>query len=80
MVAAFGVGRPGGGRGAGLSEPRRTSSVEPEHGCLRFTGAWVERSTVAMPGWCFGSVDGSGALRRVVVSEDLVPGPPDGPA
>ncbi|HEX3334231.1 MAG TPA: hypothetical protein VHS57_07805 [Acidimicrobiales bacterium] len=47
---------------------------------MRFTGAWVERSTVAMPGWCFGSVDGSGALRRVVVSEDLVPGPPDGPA
>jgi hypothetical protein len=53
---------------------RRTSGVDQHHGYFRFTWERVERGAVAMSGWCFGSVDESGALRRVVAFEGLAPG------
>jgi hypothetical protein len=59
------------GRGTRL---RRTSALEVHHGYFRYTWERVERGVVAMEGWSFGSVDGSGAIDRVVAFEGLVPG------
>jgi hypothetical protein len=53
---------------------RRTSALETHHGYFRYTWERVERGVVAMEGWGFGSVDGSGAIDRVVAFEGLVPG------
>jgi hypothetical protein len=53
---------------------RRTSALEMHHGYFRYTWERVERGVVAMEGWGFGSVDGSGAVDRVVAFEGLVPG------
>ena len=51
---------------------RRTSAVDQHHGYFRSTWERVERGAVAMSGWCFGSVDGSGALHQIVMFEGLV--------
>jgi hypothetical protein len=57
---------------------RRTSAVDQHHGYFRFTWERVERGTVVMSGWIFGSLDESGAINRIVVFEGLEPGYPDG--
>ena len=57
---------------------RRTSAVDQHHGYFRFTWERVERGTVVMSGWIFGSLDESGAIDRIVAFEGLEPGRPGG--
>jgi hypothetical protein len=57
---------------------RRTSPIDLHHGYFRFTWERVERGATAMAGWSFGSINGAGAICRVVTFEGLVPGQPDG--
>jgi hypothetical protein len=57
---------------------RRTSPIDLHHGYFRFTWERVERGATAMAGWSLGSLNGAGAICRVVTFEGLVPGQPDG--
>ena len=56
----------------------RTSPVDAHHRYFRFTWERVERGTVVMSGWIFGSLDESGAIDRIVAFEGLEPGKSDG--
>jgi hypothetical protein len=53
---------------------RRTSPLDFHHHYFRFTWERVERGTVVMSGWIFGSLDESGAIDRIVAFEGLEPG------
>jgi hypothetical protein len=57
---------------------RRTSALDLHHGYFRYTWQRLERGGDAMEGWSFGSLNDSGAIRRVVTFEGLVPGAPAG--
>ena len=57
---------------------RRTSPVDCHHHYFRFSWERVERGTVVMSGWIFGSLDESGAIDRFVAFEGLEPGPSEG--
>jgi hypothetical protein len=57
---------------------RRTSPVDVHHGYFRFTWERVERGATVMAGWTFGSLNGVGAISRIVTFEGLVPGQPEG--
>jgi hypothetical protein len=59
---------------------RRTSPVDLHHHYFRLTWERVERDTVVMSGWIFGSLDESEAIDRIVAFEGLEPGqsPEDG--
>ncbi len=52
---------------------RRTSPVDLHHHYFRFTWERVERGTVVMSGWIFGSLDESKAIDRIVAFEGLEP-------
>jgi hypothetical protein len=52
---------------------RRTSPVDAHHHYFRFTWERVERGTVVMSGWIFGSLDESEAIDRIVAFEGLEP-------
>jgi hypothetical protein len=54
---------------------RRTSAVDLHHHYFRFRWERVERGSVVMSGWIFGSLDESGAIDRIVAFEGLEPGP-----
>ena len=73
---AFARFRRGPWRGTTL---RRTSDVDMHHGYFRYTWQRMERGTVRVEGWSFGSVDETGAIDRVVAFEGLVPGGREGP-
>lgn len=57
---------------------RRTSAVDSHHHYFRFTWERVERGTVVMSGWIFGSLDESEAIDRIVAFEGLEPAPSEG--
>jgi hypothetical protein len=57
---------------------RRISAVDQHHGYVRFTWERVERGSVVMSGWIFGSLDESGAIDRIVAFEGLELGPSEG--
>jgi len=57
---------------------RRTSPVDCHHHYFRFSWERVERGTVVMSGWIFGSLDESGAIDRFVAFEGLEPGTSEG--
>jgi len=48
--------------------------VDSHHHYFRFTWERVERGTVVMSGWIFGSLDESEAIDRIVAFEGLDPG------
>ena len=52
---------------------RRTSPVDTHHHYFRFTWERVERGTVVMSGWIFGSLDEAEAIDRIVAFEGLSP-------
>ena len=56
----------------------RTSAVDSHHHYFRFTWERVERGTVVMSGWIFGSLDESEAIDRIVAFEGLEPAPSEG--
>jgi hypothetical protein len=57
---------------------QRTSPVDVHHHYFRFTWERVERGTVVMSGWIFGSLDEAGAIDRIVAFEGLEPGESEG--
>ena len=56
----------------------RTSAVDSHHHYFRFTWERVERGTIVMSGWIFGSLDESEAIDRIVAFEGLEPGQSEG--
>jgi hypothetical protein len=75
LSEAFGRLRHADRQPAGL---RRTSPVDAHHHYFRFTWERVERGTVVMSGWIFGSLDESEAIDRIVAFEGLEPVPSEG--
>jgi hypothetical protein len=57
---------------------RRTSPVDLHHGYFRYAWERVEHGATVLEGWSFGHLDDTGAIRRVVTFEGLVPGQPEG--
>jgi hypothetical protein len=57
---------------------RRTSAVDCHHHYFRFSWERVERGTVVVSGWIFGSLDESGAIDRIVAFEGLEHGESEG--